>query len=301
MIEIISVTKKYGDYTAIQDINLFVDDCSVLGIAGFNGCGKTTLLNVCAGIFKPDSGEVLLDGKPSFDNEEERKSLFYVSDTMWFPVGATMLSAAKVYSAYFKNYDKELLLKLCDLFNLDPKKPIKGFSKGMVRQAGLAIALASKPKYLLIDETFDGLDPHKKEVVRKLLLEYINENEASVIISSHDLKEISGVCDKIAIINGNRVVLDSDINDISNNFRKVLISFDRDISAEVFVGIAVRNLKIQGKTATMTIHGNINEEIAKLEKLDPIKLETVLLTLEEVFAEETEAQSDNEKIKKIFK
>lgn len=301
MIEIKSVTKKYGDYTAIEDINLFVDDCSVLGIAGFNGCGKTTLLNVCAGIFKPDSGRVLLDGKPSFDNDEERKALFYVSDNMWFPVGATMLSAAKTYSSYFKNYDKEILLKLCDLFGLDPKKPIKGFSKGMTRQAALAIALASKPKYLLIDETFDGLDPHKKEVVRKLLLEYINENEASVIISSHDLKEISGVCDKIAIINGNHVVLDSDINDISNNFRKVFLSFDEDISAHIFEGIAVRNLKIQGKTATMTIHGNIDEETKKLEKLNPTKLETVLLTLEEVFAEETEAQSDNEKIKKIFK
>lgn len=301
MIEIKSVTKKYGDYTAIQDINLSVDDCSVLGIAGFNGCGKTTLLNVCAGIFKPDSGEVLLDGKNVFDNDEEKTSLFYVSDTMWFPIGATMLSAARIYSAYFVNYDKEVLLKLCDLFGLDPKKPIKGFSKGMTRQASLAIALASKPKYLLIDETFDGLDPHKKEVVRKLLLEYINENEASVIISSHDLKEISGVCDKIAIINGNKVVLDSDINDISNNFRKVLISFDNPIPENTFEGIALRNLKIQGKTATMTIHGNIDEELAKLERLNPTKLEALLLTLEEVFAEETEAQSDNEKIKKIFK
>ncbi len=301
MIEIKSVTKKYGDYTAIQDINLTVDDCSVLGIAGFNGCGKTTLLNVCAGIFKPESGEVLLDGNDVFDNDEERTSLFYVSDTMWFPIGATILSAAKIYSLYFKNYDKEILLKLCDLFNLDPKKPIKGFSKGMTRQAGLAIALASKPKYLLIDETFDGLDPHKKEVVRKLLLEYINENEASVIISSHDLKEISGVCDKIAIINGNHVVLDCDINDISNNFRKVVISFEDEITSDTFSGINTRNLKVQGRTATMTIHGNIDEEISKLEKLNPIKLETVLLTLEEVFAEETEAQSDNEKIKKIFK
>lgn len=301
MIEINSVTKKYGDYTAIQDISLTVEDCSVLGIAGFNGCGKTTLLNICAGIFKPDSGAVMLDGKDVFDNDEERASLFYVSDTMWFPIGATILSAAKIYSLYFKNYDKKILLKLCDLFGLDPKKPIKGFSKGMTRQAALAIALASKPKYLLVDETFDGLDPHKKEVVRKLLLEYINENDASVIISSHDLKEISGVCDKIAIINGNHVVLDCDINDISNNFRKVVISFEKEISSDTFNGISTRNLKVQGRTAQMTINGNVDEEISKLENLNPIKLETSLLTLEEVFAEETEAQSDNEKIKKIFR
>lgn len=301
MIEIKSVTKKYGDFTAIEDINLTVDDCSVLGLAGFNGCGKTTLLNVCAGIFKADSGAVYLDGADVFDNDVERQNLFYVSDELWFPVGANIKTAGKYYSTYYPQFDFKMLESLCDLFSLDIKKPIRGFSKGMTRQVGLAIAFSAKPKYLLIDETFDGLDPHKKEVLRKLILEYINETGASVIVSSHDLGEISGVCDHIAIINGKKLIFNSPIEDISKSFRKVLLTFREPINDYIFSGIDCKNLKIQGRNATLTLHGDIEKELEKINALGAEEIDTQLLTLEEVFSEETEAQSDNEKIKKIFK
>ena len=301
MIEIKSVTKKYGDFTAIENISLTVEDCSVLGIVGFNGCGKTTLLNVCAGVFKAENGAVYLDGKDVFDNNEERLSLFYVSDNMWYPVGGTILSASKYYAGYFKQFDFNVLKKLCELFNLDMKKPIKSFSKGMTRQVGLAIGFSAKPKYLLIDETFDGLDPHKKEVLRKLLLEYINESSASVIISSHDLGEISGVCDRIAIMNGEKIVVDTSIDDISKDFRKVVAAFEQPVTEGVFKGFDCKHLKISGNLASMTLHGNIDEQLTRLSELEPVSVDTSLLTLEEVFAEETEVQSDNEKIKRIFK
>ncbi len=301
MIEIKSVTKKYGNFTAIEDINLIVDDCSVFGLAGFNGCGKTTLLNVCAGVFKPENGDVYLDGENVFDNDSLRKSLFYLSDNMFFPTGATITSAAKFYANYMSKFDFKTLESLCDLFSLDLKKPIRGFSKGMTRQVGLAIAFASKPKYLLIDETFDGLDPHKKEIVRKLLLEYINECNASVIISSHDLSEIAGVCDHIAIMNGSKIVLNSSIDDISNDFRNVVATFSENISKDIFKDFNLRHLKVGGNKATFTLYGNIDEQLDKLQLLSPVSVDYSLLTLEEVFSEETEVQTDDEKIKRIFK
>ncbi len=301
MIEIKSVTKKYGNFTAIENINLVVDDCSVFGLAGFNGCGKTTLLNVCAGVFKAEKGEVYLDGENVFDNDSLRKTLFYLSDNMFFPTGATILSAAKFYAGYMDSFDFETLKSLCELFALDLKKPIRGFSKGMTRQAGLAIAFASKPKYLLIDETFDGLDPHKKEVVRKLLLEYINECDASVIISSHDLSEIAGVCDHIAIMNGSKIVLNTSIDDISKDFRKVNVTFNENVTKDTFKDFTLRHLKVGGKGATFTLCGNIEEQLSKLRLLCPADIDCSALTLEEVFSEETEAQTDNEKIKRIFK
>ncbi len=301
MIEIKSVTKKYGDFTAIENINLTVEDCSVLGLAGFNGCGKTTLLNVCAGIFKADAGAVYLDGADVFDNDVERQNLFYVSDELWFPVGATIKSAAKYYSTYYPQFDFKMLESLCDLFSLDMKKPIRGFSKGMTRQAGLVIAFAAKPKYLLIDETFDGLDPHKKELLRKLILEYINETGASVIVSSHDLGEVSGVCDHIAIIKGKKLIFNSPIEDISNTFRKVTLSFPEAVNENLFEEINCKNLKIQGRNATLTLHGDIEKELERINALGAENADIQLLTLEEVFSEETEAQSDNEKIKRIFK
>lgn len=301
MIEIKSVTKKYGNFTAIEDINLIVDDCSVFGLAGFNGCGKTTLLNVCAGVFEAENGTVYLDGENVFDNDSLKKSLFYLSDNMFFPTGATILSAAKFYAGYMEKFDFETLNSLCDLFGLDTKKPIRGFSKGMTRQAGLAIAFASKPKYLLIDETFDGLDPHKKEVVRKLLLEYINESDASVIISSHDLAEIAGVCDHIAILNGSKIVLNTSIDDISNNFRKVVATFNENVTEDIFKDFDCRHLKINGKKASFTLCGNIDDQLNRLSVLDVISVDSSPLTLEEVFSEETEVQTYDEKIKRIFK
>ena len=301
MIEIKSVTKKYGNFTAIDNIDLVVDDCSVFGLAGFNGCGKTTLLNVCAGVFKPENGAVYLDGENVYDNNALRKSLFYLSDNMFFPTGATILSAAKFYAGYMQNFNFETLKSLCDLFSLDLKKPIRGFSKGMTRQAGLAIAFASKPKYLLIDETFDGLDPHKKEIVRKLLLEYINDCDASVIISSHDLAEIAGVCDHIAIMNGSKIVLNTSIDDVSNDFRKVVVTFSESVTKEIFNVFNCRHLKISGNKASFILCGNINEQLNRLSMLSPVNVDCSTLTLEEVFSEETEAQTDNEKIKRIFK
>lgn len=301
MIEIKSVTKKYGDYTAIDNINLTIDNASVLGIIGFNGSGKTTLLNVCAGVFKADNGAVYFDGADTFDNNKERMNMFYLSDNLYFPPSATIRSAAKYYASYFPSFDKKILQSICDLFGLKIKSSMRSLSKGMKKQASLAIAFASKPKYLLIDETFDGLDPHRKEILKKLLLEYINETSASVIIASHDLGEISGVCDHIAIINGKNIILNCAIDDISNHYRRAHLTFDTPVDAQIFAGINYRKLQIQGKTASLTICGDVEKEMEKLNLLGAQEIETKHLTLEEVFIEETEAESENEKIKAIFK
>lgn len=301
MIEIKSVTKSYGDFVAIDDINITVEDSSVLGLAGFNGSGKTTLLNVCAGIFKPDKGCVLLDGKESFDNNCERANLFYLSDNFYFPVASSIKSAAKFYANYFPNFDFNILNSVLEIFGLDIKKNVRSLSKGMTKQAALAIAFAAKPKYLLIDETFDGLDPHKKELLRKLLLEYINDTGASVIISSHDLGEISGVCDHITIINGKNVILNCPIEDVSEHFRKVKMMFSQPVNESKFTGVNYRKIKLSGRAVSMIICGDVQNELQKLNKLGAESIENYLLTLEEVFSEETEAVTDNEKIKTIFK
>ena len=301
MIEIKSVTKSYGDYIAIDDINITVEDSSVLGLAGFNGSGKTTLLNVCAGIFKPDKGSVLLDGNNAFDNDNERAKLFYLSDGFYFPISASIKTAAKFYASYFPSFDFKILNSVLEIFGLDIKKNVRSLSKGMKKQASLAIAFAAKPKYLLIDETFDGLDPHKKELLRKLLLEYINDTGASVIISSHDLGEISGVCDHIAIINGKNVILNCAIEDVSDHFRRVKMMFSQPVTESTFKGINYRKIKLSGRAVSMIICGDVQAEMQKLNCLGAASIEANLLTLEEVFSEETEVVTDNEKIKSVFK
>lgn len=301
MIEIKNVTKSYEKKVAIEGINLTINDSSVLGIAGFNGSGKTTLLNICAGIYKPDSGEVLLDGAVAFDNDVERKQMFFLADEFFFPAGATVKSTARFYSSYHPNFDFELFKNICDIFGLKEKATIRSLSKGMKKQASLAVAFASKPKYLLIDETFDGLDPHKKELLKNILLEYINETSASVIIASHDLTEIAGVCDRVAILNGKNVILDSNIDDISDHYRKVALTFEMPVTEQTFKGINYRNLKLSGRNVYMTIFGDIDKETQKLKDLGATITDSTRLTLEEVFIEETEAENENEKIKSLFK
>ncbi len=301
MIEIKNVTKGYGKNVVIDNFNLTVENSSVLGLIGFNGCGKTTLLNVCAGVFKAENGAVHLDGKDVFDNVKEKTELFYVSDNMLFPTGATIQSAARFYGQYYTQIDKKLLSELCELFNLNMKKPIKGFSKGMLKQTTLAIALACKPKYLLIDEAFDGLDPHIKDVVRKLLLEYINNTDCSVIISSHNLSEIYNLCDRVAMIKGSKIVLDSSIDDVSSNFRRFTLKFNETVSEDLFKEINYKSIKIFGNTVTICVFGDIAEETTKIHKLNPVSIDSQLLTLEEIFTLESEVQEENEKIKKLFK
>ena len=301
MIKINSVTKKYDDYVAIENINIEVDDTSVFALTGFNGSGKTTLLNICAGVVKADEGAVLLDGSDAFDNDNERKELFYISDNMFFPPTATVKSGAKFYADNYPDFSFDVFNAILEIFEINSKKTMRSLSKGMKKQVQLAIGFAAKPKYLLIDETFDGLDPQKKQLLKKLILEYINETNASVIIASHNLAEVSDICDHVAIINGKTVVLNSAIEDVSENFRKVLVAFKNEITEKELENINYHRIKISGKTAMIIVCGDVESEINKLNNMEITSLDSERLTLEEVFIEETEAESKNEKIKSIFK
>ncbi len=301
MIEIKNVSKSYGKHLVLDKITLTVEDSSVLGLAGFNGSGKTTLLNICAGVYKTDGGCVLLDGSETFDNNSERKNLFYLSDDLYLPATATVKSAARFFEKYYDGFDMKLFSSICEIFNLKEKSSVRSLSKGMRRQVSLAIAFAAKPKYLLIDETFDGLDPQKKEFLKTIILEYINETESSIIIASHDLGEIAEICDHVAILDGNKIVLNCLIGDVSENYRRVDLTFDTAPTEDMFKNISYRDLKISGQNATLIAFGNEADIKLQTEKLAPASAEYTRLNLEEVFKEKTEPESAKQKIKSLFK
>ena len=159
MIEVKNVTKKYGDFTAVEDISFKVEEASVTGLIGYNGAGKTTLLKTAAGVYKADAGKVLISGEDVYDNNCERKRLFYVPDDLFFPLSASLKSMASYYAGYYKSFSFENFDKLVKAFGLDPSKRVRSFSKGMQRQAEIILGLSTMPKYRLLDESFDGLDP----------------------------------------------------------------------------------------------------------------------------------------------
>lgn len=298
MIEFVNVTKKFGDFTAVENISFKVEPSSIYGLIGYNGAGKTTLLKTAAGIYKSDEGQVLMDGVDTYDNDTVRREMFYIPDDLYFPMNATINSMAKFYADYYPNFSMKTLNNLVEVFGLEPKKKIRGFSKGMQRQTEIILALASHPKYMLLDETFDGLDPHKKEVTKKLFIEYVAESECSLVISSHNLSELSELCDNVGLINGKQLVMDCSVYDISANYSKIRLIFDRDVTEVDFKDIRYKSLEIDGKVAMIIFDKATAEEKQKLNALNPIAVDEYQLTMEEVFLNEMEDKKYD--ITKIF-
>lgn len=298
MIEFVNVTKKFGDFTAVENISFKVEPSSIYGLIGYNGAGKTTLLKTAAGIYKADEGAVLMDGVPTFDNDIIRRDMFYIPDDLYFPMNATINSMAKFYADYHPNFSFKTLNNLVEVFGLDPKKKIRGFSKGMKRQAEIILALASRPKYMLLDETFDGLDPQKREITKKLFIEYVAESECSLIISSHNLPELADLCDNAGLVNGKKLAMDCSVYDISANYSKFRLIFDREITEADFKDIQYKSLEIDGRVAMIIFDKNTNEQKEKLNALLPMAIDEYQLTMEEVFLNEMEDKKYD--ITKIF-
>lgn len=291
MIEVKSVTKRYEDFTAIEDISFSTPPCSITGLVGYNGAGKTTLIKIAAGIYKADEGKVLLSGENVFNNNNERKRLFFVPDELYFPATATLKTMAAYYKGYYSNFNIEIFNKLTKLFSLSTDKKIKSFSKGMQRQSEIILALASSPKYMLLDETFDGLDPQKRDLTKKLLLEYMAESSCSLIISSHNLSDLANLCDRVCLINGKKLVINSKTEDLGLEIRKVRLILDTEVKEDMFSPLSIEKFKSQGKSAVFVMRGDIKKSIEYLQSLNPVSLETFEMTLEEIFLNEMEGEA----------
>ncbi|MEG1179676.1 MAG: ABC transporter ATP-binding protein, partial [Oscillospiraceae bacterium] len=282
------VTKKFGDFTAIQDLTFSVSDSSIYGLVGYNGAGKTTLLKTVAGVYRADGGEVFVGGENIYDNQNMKKQLFYLPDDLYFKPYSTMTKMAQFYKGFYPNFSDETFKKLSDAFGLDPSKNINGFSKGMQRQAEMVLGMSTHPKYLLLDELFDGLDPAKRNFSRKLLLEYMAEKETSVIISSHNLHDLADLCDHIGLINGQKIVLDCSVNEMSGSRSKFRVAFDKEMNIEDFKNLNHKRITQDGKLFSLTSLGDADEFEQKLRAMSPVLIERFALSLEEIFLDEME-------------
>lgn len=298
MIEVKSLTKKFGDFTALEDLSFKVDKTSVYGLVGYNGAGKTTLLKTISGVYKADEGEVLIDGVNVFDSTVERQRLFYVPDQIYFEPNSTILSMAKFYCGYYPDFSFDTLDKLCDVFGLDKNAKLNSFSKGMQRQAEMILGMSTNPLILLLDESFDGLDPAKRNLMNKMLVEYVAEKGCSVIVSSHNLHELVDICDHIALINGKKIVLDCCVNDISESRCKFRLVFNDEKTKEDFSDFDCTSINIDGRIITVSIKGDADEAEERLKLMNPVLIERFPLSLEEIFLEEMEG-SDYD-FKEIF-
>lgn len=288
MIDVIEVTKQFDRFTAISELSLTVHKASIYGLVGFNGAGKTTLLKMIAGIYRPDKGVVRMDAENIFDNAGMKQRLFYMPDELYFQAYATLNRMARFYRSYYPKFSEKTFQELTKLFELNPSKRINSFSKGMRRQAELVLCLSMYPDFLLLDESFDGLDPAKRSLAKKLLIEYIAERGASVLISSHNLHELEDLCDHVGLLGEQKLLLDCAVDDISASRCKFRVAFDRELDRVDFEGFAFKRFVREGRLITFTAQGDIHEQEERLRAMHPILLESFPLSLEEIFMDEME-------------
>ncbi|MCL2503357.1 MAG: ABC transporter ATP-binding protein [Coriobacteriia bacterium] len=261
----------------------------IYGLVGANGAGKSTFLRILTGVYKPDGGTATIDGEPVYDNPRVKARLAFVADELYFLPQSSMERMAGFYAANYSAFDRGKFGSLTGMFKLDPKANLNQFSKGMRRQAALILALSTKPDYLFMDETFDGLDPVMRNLVKNIIYADICERNATAVITSHSLRELEDTCDQLALLYDGGIIFESDVDNLKTSLLKAQIVFSREDDKEVLKDAEVLDLKEQGSVVNVIIRGDKQEFSNKINALAPPLFEMIPLTLEEVFIHEMEA------------
>lgn len=288
MIEVKNLTKRFHDFTALEDVSCSIGSGCIYGMVGSNGAGKSTFLRALTGVYQPDAGKILIDGQPVWDNPAVKRRIAYVPDELYFLAGANLNRMERMYQSLYPDFDKNRFEKLCGHLQLPRNKSLGQFSKGMRRQAATILALSCRPDYLFFDETFDGLDPVMRSFVKKLICEDVLERGASAIITSHSLRELEDICDQLALLHKGGLVLESDIENLKTSQFKIQIAFREDYDKSKFDGIQISHYEKSGSVANLIVSGEREDIVQKLRAMDPILLDVLPLSLEEVFTYEME-------------
>jgi ABC-2 type transport system ATP-binding protein len=283
MIEIKGVSKRFGDVRALTDVNAQIPDGSIYGLIGSNGSGKSTLLRTLCGVYKPDGGEILVDGEPVYESPETKKKLFYISDDQYFVPGYNIDDTAKFLSTVYESFDSERYGKLLETFKMDGKRKINTFSKGMKKQACIILGLSCKTKYLLCDETFDGLDPVMRQLTKKLFAQCVADKEMTPIVASHNLRELEDICDRVGLLHKGGILFASDIDEMKLGSHKVQCVFDGELSIKDFESLELTSFDKRGSLYTFIAKGDRETVEEKVAAMMPRFYEILPMTLEEVF------------------
>ena len=287
MIEIKGLTKRFDKVVAVDHLDLRVTQGSVTGLVGSNGSGKSTLLRMRAGVFRGEEGDITLDGMPLFDNPAAKGECFFIPDFPFFYNNSTVENTAVLYRELYPNWSDAAYQRYCSVFPIKPKDRIINMSKGMQRQAALILALSTCPQYLFLDEIFDGLDPVVRHLLKRILIEHVAEHHLTVIIASHNLRELEDLCDRICLMHRGKVLMERDLDSLRMDYRKVQVAF-REIPnvPNLFAGIPVVSVWRNGNVFNVTIRGDESSFMPALEALQPAYISAMPLTLEEIFISE---------------
>ncbi len=287
MIKAEQLTKAFGEFVALDNLNTSIGRGSIYGLVGPNGSGKSTLLRLISGVYQPDGGRVQVNEQDVFENTEVKEKVFFLSDDLYFLPKVTVDEMAKFYASAYKSFDFEKYGKLKEMFPIDTSKRVTTFSKGMKRQAAIMLAICCNPDYLLLDEAFDGLDPVIRLMVKKLIMGEIADRGLTVVVTSHNLRELEDLCDHVGLLHNGRILFEQELDDLKLGLCKIQAVFPEDVDWERH-GLYVMNQKRQGSMVHLLVRGNTDDTLTVLKNLGTPFAEGVGLTLEEVFIAEME-------------
>jgi len=289
MLKIEHLEKSFGSHPVLKDLNLELKEGSVFGLVGVNGAGKSTLLRLIAGVYQPDGGSIQFEGKDTFKDADIRASISFVSDEPYYEPGTTMESMKLLYESVYP-FDQALFQNYCKEFELDPSKPIAGFSKGMKRRMSIIFGLCTHPKLLLLDEAYDGLEPLARLKFKRILAERIEEEKLSVIIASHSLRELEDICDSFGILENGQISEYGDLIETKGKVNKYQAAFNEEVTRDQFSGLDILSFQSEGRVVQMVVRGEEETVRAELAKHDPVLIDVLPVTFEELFIYELESR-----------
>lgn len=290
MIEVKNVSRIYEHKTVINEMNLTIQDGCMFGIVGSNGSGKSILLKMMAGILRPDSGEILVDGEPVYQNHELKKKIFYVSSLPFDDKTDYAVDVQRYYSSQYPGFKKEEFYDYLINFKLDKKQKLGTYSNGMKKQLSLICGICSGAKYLLLDETIDGLDAVTRQWIRRVLKKEIRERGLTPVMISQNLRKIEEICDAVAFLHEGKVLLSKNLEEIKSNIQKVQCVFKTsDDEAKIISVLDIVKNEKRGSLNIFTVRGNRAEILDVFATVNTIFLDSVPLHLEEIFIREAEA------------
>lgn len=284
-----NVSKAFEDIEAVKNVSVSIKKGEVFGLIGTNGAGKSTFLRMVSGILKPDTGLIEIDEKPVYENPKVKQDLFYISDDQYYLTNATPEESMHFYKLFFPQFDKEKFYLMLEQFHLDKKRKINTFSKGMKKQFSVICGICANTKYLLCDETFDGLDPVMRQAVKSIFIGELTKRDFTPIIASHNLRELEDICDHVGLLHQGGVLMQKDLEEMKLNIHKIQCVFENAEDEDKFKQkVEILQFEKRGSLCLITARGQKDEILAILSTYSPIFMEVLPLSLEEIFISETE-------------
>jgi ABC-2 type transport system ATP-binding protein len=283
VIEVRGLTKSFGKLKALVNVDISIEKGAVYGLLGPNGAGKTTLIKHLAGVYRQDAGTVAVDGQPVYENPAVKSFLVYIPDELYFFSQYSIEETAEFYASLYPNWNWERYRLLKQVFSIDPQRRITRLSRGMQKQVAFWLGISTMPRVMLLDEPVDGLDPVMRKKVWNLVLQDVAERQTTVLVSSHNLRELEDVCDHVGILHNGSVLVERDLDDLKTDVHKLQLAFTGEVPADLLETETVLHRQQSGSILQIIVKGDKDRILSEVRRAEPVILDILPLTLEEIF------------------